>query len=429
MSQTRAGLGALKWSAIGNVGLPLAGLALSIVLAHSLGPAGRGEVAAATAPLMLVTVAASLGLPESVTYHVAKGRLGARTLAALLAVTVVVGVICTVGLIASATVLAGAGTQLSRTLVQCALFLTPALVLGVVRGVAAGMSRWRAVAVERWATGLLRLIGVAVLVGQDRLTAHTAAVLIAGTPVVAGLVYLPLLRKQYGSSVLAEAINSSSSTANHVSYGLKVWVGSLSGILLSRIDQSVMAPLAGVHELGLYAVAVSVAEIPALVSATLREVLFTRASASVDALSVARAARVSSVAILILTASISGASYWLFAMMFGSEFREAIPAFLILSLGVVLGNGGSLAGVLLSAAGRPGVRSMGLIFAVVTNVALLLVLAPRLGAVGAAIATLVGTLVAVVWNFRGLRRLWVPWTSFIGLRREDVIFVRTLSGK
>jgi O-antigen/teichoic acid export membrane protein len=47
-----------------------------VLLAKSLGVTGRGEVAAATAPLMFGVALLTLGLPETLTYFVARGGIG-----------------------------------------------------------------------------------------------------------------------------------------------------------------------------------------------------------------------------------------------------------------------------------------------------------------------------------------------------------------
>ena len=54
-------------------------------------------------------------------------------------------------------------------------------------------------------------------------------------------------------------------------YGLATWVGTVGGVLVMRLDQVLLTPLAGPKELGYYAVAVSVAVtvwLPAVLSVT-----------------------------------------------------------------------------------------------------------------------------------------------------------------
>ncbi|MBN9618746.1 MAG: polysaccharide biosynthesis C-terminal domain-containing protein, partial [Actinobacteria bacterium] len=75
----------------------------------------------------------------------------------------------------------------------------------------------------------------------------------------------------------------------------------------------------------------------------------------------------------------------------------------------------------LSARGRPGLRSAALVIACPINVGLVFLLVPHQGAMGAAIATLAGALVAsnLVIYFTW-RHFQVSPLDFYGLRRSDV---------
>src|SRR4051794_8939989 len=74
---------------LGNMAAPLSGILIAPILAHELGAAGRGEVAAATSPVVLASMIATLGIPEATTYFVARRqnnalaivRIGIGTLA------------------------------------------------------------------------------------------------------------------------------------------------------------------------------------------------------------------------------------------------------------------------------------------------------------------------------------------------------------
>ena len=68
----------------------------------------------------------------------------------------------------------------------------PTTLVLILRACAAGLGRWRLVAVEQALTAVLRLGGIAGLAVADRLTPLSAVVVIAATPVLGGLAYLPL---------------------------------------------------------------------------------------------------------------------------------------------------------------------------------------------------------------------------------------------
>ncbi len=62
----------MLFTLVGNFFPPLAMLISAPILAQALGVDGRGEVAAATAPLILVITAATFGIPDAVTYVIAR---------------------------------------------------------------------------------------------------------------------------------------------------------------------------------------------------------------------------------------------------------------------------------------------------------------------------------------------------------------------
>ena len=116
--------------------------------------------------------------------------------------------------------------------------------------------------------------------------------------------------------------------------------------------------------------------------------------------------------------------FWLPAL-FGQEFSGAIPVTAVLIAGVVLGTPGSIASAGLSSRGRPGLRSFALTVACVINVACLIWAVPRFGAMGGAIATMLGSIVA---SNLGIYFLWrnfrVSPLSLYGFRRADIRMLR-----
>jgi hypothetical protein len=63
--------------------VPFGGIIISPILAQGLGVAGRGEVAAAIAPNSLLVAVATIGLPEALTYYLAKHPQISRSALAL----------------------------------------------------------------------------------------------------------------------------------------------------------------------------------------------------------------------------------------------------------------------------------------------------------------------------------------------------------
>jgi O-antigen/teichoic acid export membrane protein len=401
-------------SVIGNLALPLAVFATAPILARTLGVTGRGELAAATAPLILMTAVATVGIPEAITYVVARRpalvRLAIRRGTLLLAI---VGAAATGVTDALASVLSAHKADVRTLILLTSIAIVPVLMIGSLRGAASALHLWTLVNREKYVTSIIRAGGIFGLLIANRLTIYTVSAVIASSALIAGAVYLPLRKYTQAVSDARDPMIG----RQLIAYGSRVWIGSLSGILLSRLDQAIMAPLAGATQLGLYAAAVNVSDASLLVNNAVRDVTFAADATQRSNERLARTARVSFLASAIGGAAISALLPIWFPLLFGRGFRGAEPVAYLLIASNVLGSPASIAGTGLSSRGRPGMRSAALVAACLVNVGLLLLLVPRWGAAGAGVATLVGTLVAAT--------LGITFASRIcGIRAADFFMIR-----
>lgn len=403
-------------NAFGNLAPPLAVLVASPIIAQTLGVTGRGEVAAATAPYLLAVAIATMGLPDTVTHAVARNAFAART--ALRNATMLVlfaGVVATLLQLAFSPWLSSGQLNLQFLIAIAATATCPALVVSVLRGAAAGSHAWRAVAAERAIGGGARLFGIVALAVSGNLTPLSATIVFAYGPVLGGAAYLFGPRYSAGADRFGET-----NFTSLMSYGSKVWIGSIAGVLLLRIDQVLMTPLSSAFQLGLYAVAVNVGEVPLIVNTAVREVMFSADAARRDNSKLTAAARTSFLLCLTVGVLIATTVWWWLPIVFGSGFAAAVPVAIVLVIAVVLGTPGSIAGAGLSARGAPGLRSISLIIACVVNIGLLFVFVPAMGALGAALATLVGNLISSNLNIHFLcRAAHIRWWDFYAIKVDD----------
>lgn len=415
---------AISITAIGNFVPPIAAFATAPILAHALGVTGRGEVSAAQAPMLLFVAVFTLGLPEAATYVLARSPklLGLLTAKAS-SVLIVAGVIGTLTAVLLAPVLSGGDETIEQLIVISSVAIGPVLVLSLIRGAAIGLQAWWLITFERCVSSLVRLGSLILLLSLEQLTVLNAVYVNAWYLIVGVLAYVPLLlpsvRERLGSA--SEALDRSpAALGNLMRYSMGVWFGSLAGVLLSRVDQLLIVPLAGAYELGLYAVAVAVAEIPLLLNNTIREVMFAADARGRDNGKLAYAARICGF-ICIVAAAVIGFSMWAWLpVLFGADFIAAVPVAAVLLVSVIVGPPGSIAGAGLAARGLPKLRSTSLLVALLVNVALVVALVPQIGAMGAAWATLAGNLVSSNMNIIFMsRRFEIPILSFYVLRRDD----------
>ncbi|SEM83578.1 teichoic acid transporter [Cryobacterium sp. TMT1-3] len=408
---------------IGNAFPPLVALFSGPILAQALGVDGRGAVAAATAPLALVVTVATFGVPEAVTWAIARNPALARNASNRGMLIIVVAGLLAMGAVAlSAAWLSGGDPTVQQLILVACLAIVPNLLVGVFRGVASATQSWRLVALERIVTSSLRLAVLIPFWLTGTLTPLVATIAVAAMPVTGLFVYIGRMRTL---DPRAFDVPREARTAGLLSYGLRIWVGSLSGILLSRLDQVLMTPFAGTYQLGLYVVAVSVSELPLIINQAVRDVTFvTDAADSVDA-RLASSARISTLLSGLAALFLGITMLWWLPFLFGEDFRPALPVAAVLLAAVVFGTPGSIGGSGLSARGRPGLRSVSLLIACLVNIALLIVLAPMLGAMGAALATLAGNLISSNLNLLFLyRRFGINPLKFYGVRRVDFVTLR-----
>lgn len=412
-------------TAVGYLLPMVAALATAPILARELGVEGRGLLAAATAPLLLVIGSLTLGVPESLTFYVARGTAMPLRLLRRAGLVLLLAGAAGGGLLAlAAPWLAAGSADVHRIILLTTAAIVPALWVGALRGAASGLHLWHRVTAERSISAGVRLAGVVLLAATDNLTLFPAAAVLTAAPVLGGLAYLSLGR------LLRSAAAPDPEPPRLLGYGMRVWIGALSGIILLRVDQTLIAPLSSAVELGYYTVAVAIAEAPLFLTSAARNVIFAADSAKRDDDRLATAARLVTGLVLLAALGLAALLPWALPALFGAEFADAIPVTLILLLAVLAGTPGSLAGSGLSSRGRPGLRSTSLVIACAVNVAVLVWLVPLWGAIGAALATLLGNLVSANLNLVWLRHHFgVSVRDFHGLRRTDIALAAATVGR
>lgn len=411
--------------------VPAAGLVTAPVLARALSADGRGELAAAIAPAGLMLAAATLGLPDALTYHLAKRPRSTRpALAWASLITVGLGLICLLATFLALSFLSGGDDRLGRLILLATVLTVPALVVNVFRGAAMGRQMWRAVALERVIITTMRVVGFGLLFITNDLSVLAGVLVNTLTPIVAGIVYWPLLRRwgqpdpvpeKATAAAVTELPEERSTLQMLVSFGSKVWLGSVASMVLARASQLLMTPLSSVEDLGLYTVASTVSDLPLIVALAIQGALFGVNSKARDAAQVTGTARltifVASIGCAVLGASMP---FWI-GPLFGKEFEAATVPSLMLLASALICIPGLMAGTGLSAWGRPGLRSIGLSVTLLANVGSFVLLVPPFGVYGAAWTSIISNVVlATFMVIAAGRTLGVPAHHFFLVRTSDI---------
>jgi O-antigen/teichoic acid export membrane protein len=209
-------------------------------------------------------------------------------------------------------------------------------------------------------------------------------------------------------------------------YGLTTWMGTVGGVLVMRLDQVLLTPLAGPKDLGYYAVAVSVAEVPLLGLLAVRDVIFSASTDRDDPALVARATR----ATLIVAVPLCLVGILLAPLVlppiFGAGFGPAVRMAQVLFLATIPNGVAMVMSAGLLASGRPGLDSRAQIVAAAVTVVALFALVPPLGAIGAAYASLIAYCISALLVSVSLTRVsGLRAREFLVPHRADLVDIVT----
>lgn len=363
------------------------GFVASIMIARALGPTGRGLYAYPVALLGLVVALAHLGLEFAQVHLAARGKDLRRMWADATVFSMAVGAVCWAAVAGVIAIDPRAAGGLPLSWIAVPLGLVPFLLMSLYwanllqldgRLVVATWASWIGVALQMAATGVLffthELTPFRVLLLQW-LTNGSAWLLLLAACRRAGLVTLrvdpALIRKS-------------------IAFGVKAYVAQIFFYLVLRADQVLVAHYAGFRQLGLYALATTVAELLWLLTFPLAGALLphmVRARAGDDRRLSFSTARIS---LLILT--IAAVGVWFLAplaipIVYGAGFAGAVAALRLLLPGVVALGAAIPLGSVLVKEGRMVITSVLGLGAFGLNIALNLALLPWIGIRGASISS------------------------------------------
>jgi O-antigen/teichoic acid export membrane protein len=407
---------------IADVSILLSNVVSSLIGARALGPAGRGDLLIVVLWPPVVAMLAGLGLPTAYRYWMAKEpERASRLFSNAVIYTAVVGAI-SIGL-ADLIVphLVGQRSPEVTTLLRIYQVNIPAaLFLDLMRGLLEGTRRFG------WA-GAARLIffgvqagGFAVLWYLGRFTLATATVTMISAQTAAMLLGLigvwHQLRPRWQPSW--------TEFKTSMNYGLRDYPGGVADFTTLRLDQLMLGAMASNVAIGLYVIAVRLSEVTTLAADAIAKALMPEV-ASARAGRKAESLWATSLRLTIYLHAIVLVPLWLGApfilkTLFGESFIAATSAFRWLLLAAAVWGWGSIVISGLRGFGYPGLSTLARFSgAVVTGIALIILL-PRLGITGAAIASLIGycAMLAVALSIFIRRRQLSLWDCLRPQRRD-----------
>jgi O-antigen/teichoic acid export membrane protein len=400
-----------------------------VPVTRELGPTGRGTLAFITVSAIVCATLARFGVTEATTVRCAQApRLRPVLLSNLLA-WVTAATIGTAALVVGVLVLVpglrppGLGAP-ERAVLAAAIVVSGLVDAGYM--FVLGCSRFRLHAAVTVATAWSYAATIAVA----SLVAELTVVEVGLCWVAFQLVKATLL---LSACVRAEGLGRISLPLLRASlaFGSRAWVGTLSTAFNERVDQILVALVASEATLGIYAAAVNGFEIllyPAASAATAILPLAARAYPGERAGHVLGAFR--SVALLTLAGAVVALVLGpaLFPLVFGSAFRDSAEPFRWLVPGALGFVALAIFSNALVASSAPGRSSAGPMVSLGLSVALDVVLIPRFGASGAAVAATAGLLAGGITSLLLYRRVArFPASALLVPERRDLDLLRALA--
>ena len=394
-----------------------------LLSARALGPAGRGDLLVVMLWPPVCAYLVSLGLSQAHRYWVAKDPACVSMLfsnAIIFALIVGLATLALAELIIPHVV--GHRSPETMRLVRIYLVNIPAALIQLLMiGLLEGARRFGWAGASRLIFFVIQAVGYTALWAYSLLTVRSASliVILAQFSAMAFSLFAVLreLRPEWKPSW--------SKWRAALSYGLRDYPGALADFTTLRLDQLLLGGIASSAAIGLYFVAVRLSEITAVLASSVADALMPEVAASkhtdkADRL-LGKSFRLTLYTHLLVLVPLWLAAPLILRYVYGQSFLAASGTLRILLLASVVLTMGEIAISGLNGFGHPGLSTIARLAAAVVTVVSLLLLLPRLGIIGAALASLMGysatLIVALFWL---LRRRELGFWGTLRPRFEDI---------
>lgn len=333
---------------------PALGLASGPLLARAMGPDGRGQFAAIMQPLTLAGAIASIGIPAAATYFVAKSEYNSRSVLLRGFVVSAFFAMMAYGILYIYSVALSERQDVERgflLLVWTLIFVSAAI--QIQRGYIQGRAGWRRLDLERFSFAILRFIAVVLLAllgfssAEEYVVGSLAAFVLAGA----------ILWWPRGRGALRDPSPKKIPYSVLTKYSLSAALGTIAVVANNRMDQVLLPLMSDSAEVGFYAVAVTVAEVPIILGTLAARDALYEASRGGTPMQVVRGSGV-----YLGGATLLGVLLALFAPVymgpvFGASFEGAVGAVQVLCLGTIAACIALTLTSIIIGAGRPALSS------------------------------------------------------------------------
>ncbi len=399
-----------------------AGVVTSLLSAWALGPDGRGDLMVVLMWPAIFSMTAQLGLPAAYRFWTArKPECVSGLFSNAVVFTLIVGFIA-LGL-AEVVIkfLIGHRSPEVLELARIYLLVIPVLMLtDLARGLLEGARRFTWVGILRLILFGVQLVSYIALWILGRLTVARAAYTMICAVIASLILSLIAVWRELKPSWKPKMDD----LAMTLRYGIRDYPGVLTEFINWRLDLIMLVGVASSTSIGLYVVALRLADITSVLASSVSDALMPEVASSEEATAtrlLTRSLRLTTIAhLLVLIPLWIGAPYIL-RFAYGENFVAVTEVWRLLMFASVIWSGGSVVISGLNGLGHPGLSTIARITAAVVMVVALLSWLPTRGIEGAAMASLMGySVMFVVALFWLLRRLRISLWECLRPRWEDV---------
>ena len=372
----------------GNLGVRVLSVATGILLARTVGAEGKGlYTVAMTLPIMVAAIG-QLGMGQALIYYLRQRVLSReQILGTLILADAVLGTGLFVLAIWGAPELS---TNLFRgldpTLIWvAALFIPVRLVVSQLKALLRGLGRMRAFSVVSTFQGAAALGAVLLMWAGGDL--EIARILSAQLAIELCLVGVCALLACRGMALPRPGLGT---LRRLLGFGLRSHVVYILVLLEKRFDILLVNAFLDPARVGIYTVAVGLAQLVSLMSNSMGLVLYPRiagASSKEVREFLPRISRLTLLTSALLAAALLAVGQFVIWILYGGEFADAYAPLVLLLPGVIMLGLSLVCETYLRGTGRPGISSVVAALSFATNLMLNLVLIPRYGIAGAAFAS------------------------------------------
>ncbi len=408
---------------VANALILFCGVVTSLLSAWALGPAGRGDLLVVMLWPPVCAFLVSFGLAQAHRYWVAKDP---ACVSMLFSNAIIFGLI--VGVVALALaeliiphIVGQRGPETMRLVRIYLVNIPAALIQFLMIGLLEGARRFGWGGASRLLFFVIQAVGYTVLWMQGSLTVRSAAL----TVILAQFCSMALSLFAVLRELKPAWQPSWSRWRDALNYGLREYPGSLAEFTTLRLDQLLLGGIASSAAIGLYFIAVRISEITAVLASSVADALMPEVAASkhtdrADRL-LGKSFRLTLYTQLLVLVPLWLAAPYVLQYVYGKSFLAANGTLRILLLASVVLTAGGIVVSGLNGFGHPGLSTIARLASAVITVVSLLLLLPRLGIVGAALASLMGysatLIIALFWL---LRRRGLGFWSLLRPRRADL---------